>query len=155
MPTPYYRRLSAIIRAMDKRVLDLTTHPNPFADLIGLRFDSWGDGESVCSIELEPRLMNPNGVLHGAVVYALADTGMGGALLSALEGGRICATIEIKTSYFRSVTAGRLTCRSWIVYQGRRTAFLESTVDDADGPVARATGTFAILEPRRVHGVTP
>ncbi len=134
---------------MDEKVINLTTHPNPFGDLIGLHFDSWGDGQSLCSIELGPQLMNPNGVVHGAVVYALADTGMGGALLSALDKGRICATVEIKISYFRSVTAGRLTCQSRVVYQGRRTAFLESTVDDDDGPIARASGTFAILEPRR------
>lgn len=134
---------------MDERPIDPATLPNPFGDLIGLRFDSWGEGESHCSIDLEPRLMNPNGVLHGAVVYALADTGMGGALLSALDGGRICTTVEIKISYFRSVTAGRLTCQSRVVYQGKRTAFMEATVCDGDGPVARASGTFAILEPRR------
>lgn len=133
---------------MNKKLINPATLPNPFGDLIGLRFDSWSDGESLCSIELRPHLMNPNGVLHGAVVYALADTGMGGALLSALDGGRICATVEIKISYFRSVTTGRLTCQSRVVYQGRRTAFLEATVGDDDGPIARASGTFAILEPR-------
>lgn len=132
----------------DERPVNPANLPNPFGDLVGLRFDSWGDGESLCSIELRPHLMNPNGVLHGAVVYALADTGMGGALVSALDGGRICATVEIKISYFRSVTAGRLICQSRVVYQGRRTAFLEATVGDDDGPIARASGTFAILEPR-------
>ncbi len=134
---------------MDERPIDPATLPNPFGDLIGLRFDSWGKGESHCSIDLEPQLMIPNGVLHGAVVYALADTGMGGALLSALDGGRICTTVEIKISYFRSVTAGRLTCQSRVVYQGKRTAFMEATICDRGGPIARASGTFAVLEPRR------
>lgn len=133
---------------MNKKLINPANLPNPFGDLIGLHFDSWGNGESHCSIELRPQLMNPNGVLHGAVVYALADTGMGGALLSALDGGRICATIEIKISYFRSVTSGRLSCHSYVVHQGRRTAFLESVISDGDGPIARASGTFAILEPR-------
>jgi len=134
---------------MADEMIEVGDRSNPFGELIGLRFDSWGDGASCCSIELGPTLMNPNGVLHGAIVYALADTGMGGALLTALDGGRTCATVELKVSYFRPVTAGRLTCRSEVVHQGRRTAFLESTVRDDGGLIARAYGTFAILEPRR------
>lgn len=133
---------------MDERAKNPVTYSNPFGELIGLRFDSWGDGESRCSIELGPPLMNPNGVLHGAVVYALADTGMGGALISALDEGRYCTTVEIKIAYFRSVKSGRLACESRVVHQGRRIAFLEATVGDDDGTVARASGTFAILEPR-------
>lgn len=133
---------------MDERQPDMVHLPNPFGELIGLCFDSWGEGESNYSIDLGPQLMNPNGVLHGAVVYAMADTGMGAALYSLLDGGRICTTVELKVSYFRSVTAGRLTCRSRVVHQGKRTAFLESTVRDDNGPIARAYGTFAILEPR-------
>lgn len=120
--------------------------------MIGLRFDSWSDGRSRCHIDLTARLLNPNGVAHGAVMYALADTGMGGALVSALAEGRYCTTVEIKIAYFRAVKAGKLVCESWMVHQGKRIAFLEATVEDDNGPVARASGTFAILEPRATAG---
>lgn len=59
---------------------------NPFGRLIGLYFSSWGDGQSVCHLEVVPSLLNPNGVPHGAAVYTMADTGMGGALVSVLDG---------------------------------------------------------------------
>ena len=133
---------------MDKSSPSLSAHANPFGELIGLRFDDWGNGESRCALDVTPKLMNPNGVLHGAVVYALADTGMGGALISALDGGRYCTTVEIKITYFRAVVSGQLVCESRVVHQGKRLAFLESSVRDGDGPVARASGTFAILESR-------
>lgn len=127
--------------------LSITSY-NPFGELIGLRFDSWGDGRSLCRIDLTPKLLNPNGVTHGAVLYAMADTGMGGALLSTLDGGRRCTTVEIKISYFRGLRGERLSCESRVVHQGKRIAFLESAIFDGDNLVARASGTFAILEPR-------
>ena len=98
--------------------------------------------------ELTPKLLNPNGVTHGAVLYAMADTGMGGALLTTLDGGRYCTTVEIKISYFRALRSRRLSCESWVVHRGKRIAFLEAAVSDDDGLVAQASGTFAILEPR-------
>jgi acyl-CoA thioesterase len=119
-------------------------YSNPFGDLIGLRFVEWRDGQSICRVEVVPALMNPNGVLHGAVMYALADTGMGGALISVLDEGQLCTTVEIKISYFRPVTAGALTCTSGVIHRGRRIAFLEASVFQEDKLTAQATGTFAI-----------
>lgn len=80
---------------------DLFEPENPMARLIGLRFLACADGRSVCCLEATPALFNPNGVVHGAAIYALADTGMGGAVASLLAAGEQCATIEIKISYLR------------------------------------------------------
>lgn len=117
---------------------------NPFGQLIGLQFASWGDGESACHLEVTPALLNPNGVLHGAVVYALADTGMGGALVSTLDAGQVCTTVEIKISYFRAVVAGTMRCHARVVHRGKRITFLEAMVYNEDALIAQATGTFAI-----------
>ena len=53
--------------------------PHPFADLIGLTFEPGEPGSSRCRVPIRAELLNPHGVVHGAVAYALADTGMGGA----------------------------------------------------------------------------
>lgn len=119
---------------------------NPFGRLIGLHFSSGGDGQSVCHLEIAPTLLNPNGVLHGAVVYTMADTGMGGALVSVLDAGQVCMTVEIKISYFRAVVTGTLRCHSRVIHQGKRIAFLEAMVYHEDALIAQATGTFAIRQ---------
>lgn len=116
----------------------------PFGRLIGLHFSSWSEGQSVCHLEVAPTLLNPNGVLHGAVIYAMADTGMGGALVSVLDAGQVCTTVEIKISYFRAVSAGTLRCRSRVIQKGKRIAFLEAMVYQEDALIAQATGTFAL-----------
>lgn len=70
----------------------------PFADLIGLKIEHMHDGKSRCNIDIERKHMSTQKAVHGAVAYALADTGMGTALYSLLEEGLYCATNEIKIS---------------------------------------------------------
>jgi acyl-CoA thioesterase len=117
---------------------------NPFADLIGLEITDAKKGFSRCELNATPELCNPNKVLHGGVLFSMADTGMGVALHMGLDRGQHCATIEIKIAYFRPVTDGRLVCESRVIQQGRRFAFLESEITNGERLVAKATGTFVI-----------
>ncbi len=120
---------------------------HPFADLLGFQITARGDGRCTSELLAGASHLNPHGNVHGAVLYALADTGMGGALSSLLADGEICSTIEIKINYFRPAQPGRLRCETGVVHKGRRTGALESAVYDADDRLlARATGTFMIID---------
>ena len=81
------------------------------------------------------------GVLHGGAVYTMVDYSMGGAVMSTLPAGEICATIEIKISYLAGVRGGVLTCETDIIKRGRRVAFLESRVTDEAGIGLKVRGT--------------
>lgn len=120
--------------------------PFPFADLLGFTVTSRGDGESECQIVLEEKHMNPNGMAHGAVVFALVDTGMGAAVASTMAQGEICSTIEIKINYLRPAVSGKVVCETKVVSKGKRTAVAESSVlDEQDRELCRALGTFMII----------
>ena len=119
---------------------------NPFGELIGLTFSAYGEGRSRCELPVREELFNPHGVLHGGVIYSMADTGMGGALYSILAEGELCATVEIKITYLRSVREGKLVCDSKVVDRRRRLAVLESEVRNGEDIVAKALGTFYIYE---------
>jgi len=121
---------------------------NPYAELIGLRFKSSGEGRSRCALPVTGQLLNPHGVLHGGAVYTMADTGMGAALYTTLEPGEICATIEIKINYFRPVMDGELYCDSELIYRGRSVANLDAGVYAGDRLIAKANGSFAVFRPR-------
>lgn len=120
---------------------------HPFGDLLGLKVVTQGDDASRCTLAITPQLHNPNGVLHGGVVAALADTGMALALQPSLKVGEICATIDIGLTYFKPVTSGVLTCTTKVVNRGKRVAHLESWVFCGEQRVARAIGNFSILVP--------
>lgn len=121
---------------------------HPFADLIALRTEEQGHGHSRLSLDVAPEHLNPHRVVHGAVLYALADTGMGAALYPTLADGEICATIEIKINYFKPVSAGRVDCVTQLVNRGRSVANLESRLSVGDTLVALANGNYAIFKPR-------
>jgi len=122
-----------------------TRMPHPFADLLGFSVTESGDGRCRIELQLDKRHMNPHGIVHGGVLYSVADTGMGGALTSMLGAGEICTTVEIKIVYFRPAVAGTLTCNTEVINRGRRTAALESTLEAEGRVLARAYGTFMIL----------
>lgn len=122
---------------------------HPFADMIGMEVADRGDGSCISRLTVAEHHMNPHGIVHGAVIYALADTGMGGALTSILDEGQICSTIEIKINYFRPAISGELVCDTSVVNRGSRTGVLQSSVKDGRGKlVAQALGTFMILPGR-------
>lgn len=121
---------------------------HPFAELIDLHVDEQRAGFSILSLAVKQSHLNPQDVVHGAVIYAMADTGMGAALYPTLAQGEICATIEIKINYFKPVTAGHITCRTEVVNRGKRVANLESRVFVGNVLVAQANGNYAIFTPR-------
>ncbi len=125
-----------------------TAMEHPFAELIDLRVESQQDGQSRLALEVAPAHLNPHRVVHGAVLYALADTGMGAALYPSLAAGEICATIEIKINYFKPVSAGALSCLTQVVNRGRSVANLESKLYNDGTLVAQANGNYAIFTPR-------
>lgn len=119
---------------------------NPFGDLIGLRFSDHGDGTSQFTLEVRQALLNPYQVLHGGVLYAMADTAMGAALYTRLQEEEACATIEMKINYLAAVTEGTLTCDARVIHKGKRIAVLESEIMNDGRLVAKAMGTFSIFK---------
>lgn len=127
--------------------------PHPFAELIGLRWQPASDRDTSRSeLVLAAQHLNPHGVVHGAVLFALADTGMGAALYPTLAAGELCATIEIKINYFKAVATGTLTCDTRLVNRGRRVANLEAQVRCDGVLVAQANGNYAIFTPATRDG---
>lgn len=118
---------------------------HPFADLIGFTIDSRASGKSSLSLRVAPQHLNPHGVVHGAVLYALADTAMGAALYTTLAADELCATIEIKISYFKPVITGTASCEGEVVHRGRTVANLDARVYLGRVLVATANGHYAIF----------
>lgn len=118
----------------------------PFATLIGLELEALEP--SYCRFGLTvdaQRHHNPQRVVHGSVLHAMADTGMGMALYTTLDEGQWCATIELKVSHFAPVQHGRLTCEARMTHRGKRVAHLEARVMHDGRLVASATGSFSIF----------
>jgi len=117
----------------------------PFAHHVGLRIDEPREGTGRCVVSIDEHHYNSAGIVHGGVLFTLADTAMGAALHSTLAPGESCATIEMKISYFKPVVAGAIVCTAEIVNKGRTIASLESSLHVDGVLVAKANGTFSIF----------
>ena len=120
---------------------------HPFAELIGLTVTLNDDNSSFCSVYITDKLFNPQKVVHGGVMYALADSGMGAAIYPSLIDDELCATIEIKICYFLPVRNGTIDCTTKLKHRAKTWAYLESDITNDGNLVAKATGTYSIFRP--------
>ena len=89
---------------------------------------------------------NPNGVVHGGVLFTLVDWAFGAATMTAVEAGKFCATIDIHFRFLQAVVDGELVAEVEVVRAGKRVVTLEGKVFDAHANLlATATGAFAVL----------
>ena len=117
----------------------------PFVDHVGICVEERRDGLSRCTLSVEDLHFNSASIVHGGVLFTLADTAMGAALYPTLATGEGCATIEIKINFFKPVVAGAVVCTAEIVSKGRTVANLEACVYVGEVLVAKANGSFAIF----------
>ena len=118
---------------------------HPFAEIIGFRFTEMRKGYSQCVLNVDKRLFNPHGVLHGGLLYSMADTGMGAALYSLLDTSEFCTTIEVKINYFKAIKEGKITCDTRVINKGKKVAVMESEIYKDEMLVAKALGAYSIF----------
>lgn len=123
----------------------------PFSDHLGMQLVERAEGKSHFQIKIQAHHFNPQKVVHGGVLYSLADTGMGGTLypMLNLKNGEICATIEIKMTYFKAARKGILDCYTTVINKGKRVAMLESEIWNEGKLIAKATGSYAVFTPSK------
>ena len=126
-----------------------------YFQLIGMRLEKANDGVGEVGITVDTRLMHPQQIVHGGVIFTLADSAMSMALISVLPLGTRFSTIEAKINYIAPVVTGELSAQGIIIHRGRSTAVMEATVynhkDDEKVMVARVLGTFHISASKPSH----
>jgi uncharacterized protein (TIGR00369 family) len=119
----------------------------PLRSFLGMELTGEEAGIGIATLDAGPDHMNPNGVVHGAVLFALVDTAMGKATMSVIdEPDTYCASIEVSLRFIRPAVAGPLTATASVLKRGRNVVHLEGRVTGPDDRlVASAAGSFAIL----------
>jgi uncharacterized protein (TIGR00369 family) len=119
----------------------------PLAATLGIRTDEYVPERVVLSLDWAPSLCTANGILHGGVIMALADSAGGAcAMLNLPEGATGTATIESKTNFLGAVRSGTVTATATPLHRGGTTIVVETSVRDSAGRlIAKVTQTQLVL----------
>lgn len=120
---------------------------NDLYDTLGIRIESAGAGSAVSRLEPRPAVCWPfPDQPHGGVLFTLADTTMACAVLSELDAGRNCTTIDLNLHYTAPAKGAFFSCRAWTTHRTGRLCFVRADIRDASGTlVALGQAVFRII----------
>ncbi len=121
----------------------------PHSRALGMRLASISEGVAEIDMPYDEKLVGDpeTGVIHGGAVSALMDTCCGAAVMSHPDNRGSTATIDLRIDYMRAANPGqRIRARAECYHVTRTVAFVRATAtdDDAENPVAAATGAFTV-----------
>jgi len=119
----------------------------PFTKLVGIELLSATSEEVRARLAWAPERCTAGGVMHGAALFALADTA--GALVAFLnlpEGAVGTTTIASTVNFLRGLSGGHATAFTTPLHTGRTTVVAVTDLFDDDGKrLGRVTQTQAVL----------
>jgi uncharacterized protein (TIGR00369 family) len=121
---------------------------SPFHREMGLEVEDVRRGEVDLAIVAGVEHANLAGRVHGGVLATIADTAAGLAVRTVIPPGSGHVTVTLDVQFLRSAAPGRLVGHGRVTKAGRRIAFADAEVEDANGDViARAQLTVAVTPP--------
>jgi uncharacterized protein (TIGR00369 family) len=106
-------------------------------------------GKAVFAGKPDKHACNPLGTVHGGYAATLLDSACGCAVHSRLTAAQAYTTLELKIAYHKAMTkeTGLLRAEGSVISMGRRAAFAEARLIDAEGRLyASATSTLLIID---------
>lgn len=93
---------------------------NTLIDTLDIKFVDVGEDFLVASMPVNPKVYQPDKILHGGATAALAET-VGSAASSILlkKGNKIVRGIELSINHLKSVRSGEIFAKAKAVHSGR------------------------------------
>jgi len=123
----------------------------PVAMLVGYRIREVERGRAVFELEPAEYHYNPFATVHGGIMSTVLDSAMTAAVLSTLQIGFGCSTLELKVNFVRPVTGavGVLRAEGSVIHAGSSIATAEGRLLDGRRKLyAHAVGTCSIFSHR-------
>lgn len=121
----------------------------PFDDEIGLIFTELGPDGARAQLEVQPKLWQPTGIVHGGVYCSIIESVASVSAytwLSANGGGNVVG-VNNNTDFLRAISSGTVHAASTPIHRGRRSQlWLVTITDSTDRTVARGQVRLQNLE---------
>lgn len=121
---------------------------NPYVNYLGIELLAIDEGRVEARMPLQDEQKQYSGVSHGGVLAALADTIAGYAAYTMTPLDRDVLTAEMKISFLRAAWGRELRAKGYTVKSGRKIHFCECEIYCDEKLVAKASGTFCVVDPQ-------
>jgi acyl-CoA thioesterase len=120
---------------------------NTLYHTMGIRVEAAHGGEAYAVLRPKSEVCWPfSGQPHGGVLFTLMDTAMAWAVLTGLDEGQNCATIDLAIQYPRPARGEAFSCRARIVQRGSLIVYTRGDIlDEGDHLVATGQACFRII----------
>jgi uncharacterized protein (TIGR00369 family) len=129
-----------------QRVIELVRErmkENGATELLGFEVESVAEGRATFGLQVVAHHKQFQGVVHGGILAALADTTAAIAAYSAVPRGTEIATVELKINYLEPVPGGRVRAEAKVLKAGRNFVITECEIFNENGSLAaKALLTF-------------
>ena len=121
---------------------------NPYVRFLGIELLKIEDGIVEAVMPLTDEQKQYSGVSHGGVLAAFADTIAGFAAYTNTPLEKDVLTAEMKISFLRAAWGKSLRAKGYSIKSGRKVHFCECEIYCDEKLVAKASGTFCVVEPQ-------
>ena len=110
------------------------THERTVLHTLGMRIESFDPAAVVVAADVDERLFQPAGIVHGGVYVLMAESAASTAAALTVDMSRFNVSgMEINANHLRPVTGGTLRATSRLVHRGRSTLVYSIDVTDGEG----------------------
>ena len=102
-----------------------------FDQLIGLQYTEYSKDGCTATFEVQPRLQQPYGILHGGVLCSVIESVASASAALWSEGPVVGASNH--TNFLKATRSGVLTARSAPIHRGRSQQLWEVDITDDQG----------------------
>lgn len=109
-----------------------------------LHIEELSKEKAIISAEITEDSLNPSGIVHGGLVFGLADTAMGTV---AYLTGRKVVTVDSNINYLKPTTGSKVTCVAEPIKVGKTLGVYKADIFDGRNDLtATVTGTYFFLD---------
>jgi 1,4-dihydroxy-2-naphthoyl-CoA hydrolase len=124
--------------------------PTGFAEEIGTEWIDFDPDGARARIKVEPRHLQPNGVVHGGVYASLAESICSAAAHHAVkDDNKIALGMANSTTFLRPITEGHVNALARTRQRGRTTWVWDCELSDDEGRVCALVRMTVAVRPRR------
>ena len=124
--------------------------PSGFAEEIGVEWIDLDPGNARARITIEPRHLQPYGIIHGGVYATLAESLCSAATYDAVrEDGMVAMGQANDTTFLRPAAEGHVNASAKARHRGRTTWVWDVEMTDDEGRVCALSRMTIAVRPRR------